>query len=365
MFSSRQTRPSPTMAPLVLSLLALSVVSCASVGPKTIPRDQIDYGSAIRTAGREQFLFNMVGLRYLDAPVFLSVASVINQYVLEGEVALGAGANTAITGEDTVSIGGAGRFSDRPTITYTPLAGREFAENLLTPIPPESLFALVQAGWPPELLFGLTVSSINGVENHSAGPASRRQADPRFLQLLAAWGRLRKANVIGLRRATPKEEEKATRIVVYANASKLTEATRKDLAFVRDTLGLPEDLDVFTLRYGLLPEAPGDIAVLTNSILEIMNDLAWQVDVPAEHIEEGRTGTTYTNDDPDLPPLIRVHHAKERPEDAYAAVHNRGYWFYIDDRDVISKRTFAIVQVIFSLTDTGDKARGPVLTIGN
>ena len=68
----------------VLGLLVLAV-SCASIGPKTIQRDQFDYGNSIAAAGREQILSNIVGLRYVEAPMFVDVASVINQYSLEGE----------------------------------------------------------------------------------------------------------------------------------------------------------------------------------------------------------------------------------------------------------------------------------------
>lgn len=39
-------------------------------------------------------------------------------------------------------------------------------------------------------------------------------------------------------------------------------------------------------------------------------------------------------------------------------------WYYIDDRDVITKRTFVLLQILFSLTDAGETARGPVVSIG-
>ena len=120
----------------VIALLLLGLASCASVGPRTIPRDQFDYGEAIANSWKEQLLTNMIRLRYVEAPVFVNVSSVINQYALEGEVALGAGASTSFTGENTATIGGAGRFSDKPTITYTPVEGREFSISLLTPITP-------------------------------------------------------------------------------------------------------------------------------------------------------------------------------------------------------------------------------------
>ena len=162
---------------LVLAI-ALLTTSCTSLGPRTIPRDQFDYGTAISNAWKEQLLFNVVGLRYVEAPVFVNLSSVINQYSLEGEVALGAGSNTSFTGDDTLTVGGATRYADRPTITYIPITGQKFARSLLTPIPPESLFALIQSGWSPEFVLRLTVKSINGVNNAQAGPGNRRDADP-------------------------------------------------------------------------------------------------------------------------------------------------------------------------------------------
>ena len=107
----------------VLIAVALTA-SCTAIGPKTIPRDQFDYGAAIASSWKEQLLFNIVGLRYLEAPVFVNVSSVINSYSLEGSVNFGAGANTSFTGDDTLTIGGEGKYADRPTITYTPIAGQ-------------------------------------------------------------------------------------------------------------------------------------------------------------------------------------------------------------------------------------------------
>ncbi|MDH3641735.1 MAG: hypothetical protein OES38_06545, partial [Gammaproteobacteria bacterium] len=55
----------------------------------------------------------------------------------------------------------------------------------------------------------------------------------------------------------------------------------------------------------------------------------------------------------------------EEFRDGYVIVRNRDHWFYIDDRDVASKRTFAMLQLILSLTDAGEGARGPVVSISN
>ena len=342
--------------------LGLLLSSCVSVGPGTIPRDQFDYGAAIRNSSKEQLLSNMVGLRYVDAPVFVDVVSVINQYSLEGSVELGAGSNTSIIGGNTANVGGTATYADRPTITYTPISGRKFATSLLTPVSPENIFALVQAGWPADIILRLTVRSINGIDNEWASPANRMDADPRFTELLRVWGRLRKSRAVGLRRKTG---ETSAQIFVYHSAQGMTEEGKRDLAFLQETLGLDPDVKEYSLSYGLVPDAPNEIRVMTSSILQIMNELAWRIDVPPEHVEEGRTGPTFVDHDADAGPLIRVYTSADEFEGAYVGVRNRDHWFYIDDRDVVSKRTFAMLQIILSLTDTGEGARGPVVTISN
>lgn len=343
---------------LAVVLVLLLTASCASVGPKTIPRDQFDYGQAISNSWKEQLLVNVVGLRYLEAPVFVNVSSVINQYSIEGELALGAGANTSITGSDTLTLGGAWRYADRPTITYTPVSGQEFARSLLTPIPPEALFALVQAGWAPEFIMRLSVRSMNGIDNEWASPTNRKQADPRFVELMGVWERLRKARIIGLRRDEGTEkgaEGKGSRIVVFKTGQPMTQETSDDLRFLQESLGLDPASDEYTLTYGLVPEEEN----------EIINELAWRIEVPGDHVEEGRTGSTFESIDGWTDPLIRVYTSDAQPKDSYVAVRLRDHWFYIDDRDARSKRTFAIVQIVLSLTDSGDTARGPVVSITN
>jgi len=342
--------------------LGLLISSCASVGPGTIRRDQFDYGAAIRNSSKEQLLSNMVGLRYVDAPVFVDVVSVINQYSLEGSVELGAGSSTSFIGGDTANVGGTATYADRPTITYTPISGRKFASSLLTPVAPENIFALVQAGWPADVILRLTVRSINGIDNEWASPANRKVADPRFTELLRVWGRLRKSRAVGLRRD---QGETGARIFVYHSAQGMTDEGKRDLAFLQETLGLDPDVTEYQLSYGFVPDGPNEIRVMTSSILQIMNELAWRIDVPPQHVTDGRTGPTFADHDADVGPLIRVHTSEDELLESYVVVRNRDHWFYIDDRDIISKRTFAMLQVILSLTDSGEGARGPVVTISN
>jgi hypothetical protein len=343
---------------LLASLLLLS--ACASIGPATINRDRVDYGTSMHESVKRELLGNIVGLRYLEAPIFVEISSVINQYALSGTVAAGFGVNNSFTGGNASSLGANGTWEDRPTITYSPITGKKFAESLLTPVQPESLFALIQSGWPTDLMFRLTVSSINGVEDASGG----KQANAGFRELMVVWQRLRDARVIGLRRSAGGDAAKA-KIVLYVNDSKTSVQTTEDLLLLRETLKLDPAVTEYTLSYGLVPDEANEIAVLTQSILDSMLDLARQVDVPPEHVEEGRTLATFV-DEGLGGSMFKVHYSLEEPDpdDVYTSVYNRGYWFYIDDRDMLTKRTFGVLQIILSLTDSGSGSRGPVVSIG-
>ena len=61
--------------------------------------------------------------------------------------------------------------------------------------------------------------------------------------------------------------------------------------------------------------------------------------------------------------LIRINHSKEEPENAFVAVKYLDYWFYIDRGDIISKRTFTFLMILFSVTETGGKEGLPLVTI--
>ncbi len=322
----------------------------------------MDYGLSLNASIQQQLLGNIVRLRYLEAPVFVNVSSVINQYSLSGQVQAGVGFNNSTLAGNTGLVSAGGRWEDRPTITYTPITGQEFTRSLLTPLKPEALFALVQAGWSAEMVFRLAVRKINGIEDAHENPEFRKQADPRYRELLQVWTRLRQQRALGLRHSG--DDTGNATIVLYLSEKTGDQQTRQDIKFLRKTLGLREDANEFELSYGLVPDEPDEIAVVTASILDMMMDMSWQIDVPPQHVEEGRTASTFI--DTGLGGrLFVVHYSEEKPEDAFVTIVNRGYWFYIDDRDMVTKRTFGLLQIFLSLTDAGEEARGPVVSIGN
>jgi hypothetical protein len=100
-----------------------------------VTRDRFDYTGAVGESWKSQMLLNLVKLRYGDTPVFLDVGQIVSGYTVQGTFsALGSVFSTSgvVPGvpNSSVTLGAQGQYTDRPTITYTPLAGERFARSL-------------------------------------------------------------------------------------------------------------------------------------------------------------------------------------------------------------------------------------------
>src|SRR5512137_3033631 len=159
--------------------------ACHSVGPGSVARDRFDYSGSISESWKRQTLLNIVKLRYLDPPIFVDVGQIVAGYSLETSGNLGGQLSSAgaIQG-NSLAFGGAAKFTDRPTVTYTPLTGDKFVKALMTPLPPQSVFSTIESGWPADAMLFATVSRLNGLRNQEVSPAGFANAEPRFLRVL-------------------------------------------------------------------------------------------------------------------------------------------------------------------------------------
>ena len=344
-----------TVAAMVI--VAVYVTGCAGVGPKTIPRDRFEYVAAISESWKRQTLLNLVKTRYVDAPVFMDVASVINQYSLEGEIELG------LEWEKTTTktLSGLGRYADRPTITYSPLLGERFARSFLTPIPIPGILLLMQAGYPADYVLRICAQAVSGIENGYRSGLMARDADPEFYDLLSLFHDLQLRDGIGMRKKLVNDKE---RVVMFFRP-KGNEAERVKIERLMKLLGLKTDVLEFTVVFGRFPTEDTQIAILSRSILQIMVEYASYIDVPESDVAEGRAcANRQESPESRFPPLIKVHNSPSRPQHAHVAVPYRERWFWIDDRDTYSKSTFYFLMILFSFTERGEsEQRGPVLTV--
>src|SRR5262249_46928075 len=119
--------------PVCLTALSLlTFVGCKSIGPGTVARDRFEYSGSISESWKRQTLVNIVKLRYLDPQIFVDVGQIVAGYSLEGSLNVGGqiSSERAIQG-NSLLLGGSAKFTDRPTITYTPLTGNKFVKGLM------------------------------------------------------------------------------------------------------------------------------------------------------------------------------------------------------------------------------------------
>jgi hypothetical protein len=347
-------------------LVLLLATSCASIGPGTVARDRFDYVTAISDSWKSQMLFNLVKLRYGDAPVFLDVASVINQYLVEGSVGYSGSwaQNPQLPWPYTALYNwlGTGRYAERPTITYSPISGEKFARSLMTPIPPAAILNFLQGGYPVDLVLRLAVHTINGIHSRYGGSARMREADPEFYPLVEKLRQIQLSGDVGMR--VQKTGDRAATLIVFSK--KPSPAVQADIVEVRKLLGLDPQAEEFSVVYGSVAANDKEIAMLTRSVIEILTDLSSYIDVPAANVEQKRT---YQSPAPEVvngvpvPPLIRILSSSQRPDDAFVAVPYGQEWYWIDNKDFPSKRLFSFILFLFALTDTGDKQGAPIITI--
>jgi len=106
---------------------------------------------------------------------------------------------------------------------------------------------------------------------------------------------------------------------------------------------------------GTLPTGRNDIVVSTRSLLEVMYYLSQGISIPREHLETGLVTVTVDQDGNPFNwaeltgDLIQIRSCKRRPEMPAVAVKYKGYWFYIDDRDLNSQSTFALLVQLFGI----------------
>lgn len=347
-----------TIALVTLALL-LSLNGCTSIGPSSIERDRFEYSTAISESWKEMMLLNIVKLRYGDTPMFLEVGSVVNQYTLERELEAIAGVRSGDLLGDGLELGGSGKYSNRPTITYSPLIGEKFSRSLLRPIPPHALLFLIQSGWSADFLLRLCLSAINDLYNSNERLDAAPEANDKFEELLTVLTDIQRAGGLGSRLI----ERNSEKVIIFFRQN-VSDALASKAARVAELLGLDPEADEYPLVYGSSASHDREIAMLTRSMFDIISEMSQYVQVPPIHIRENRASPGIADRLPIFDSArLFIKSSKEKPGDAFLAVNYRGYWFYIEDVDYRAKRGFSFLIFLMSLTEGGSQGLSPVLTL--
>jgi hypothetical protein len=362
------TAPGRLVSAVLAGMLLWIITGCGSIGPNAVNRDRFDYITAISESWKQQTLLNIVKLRYADVPVFMEVGQVISGYELEGTLSAGGGLLTGNKGAqgnlgDFLNFGAGGRYLDRPTVTYTPLTGPDFVKTMMTPFPPGAIMFLIEAGWSVDMLLQVGTDAINGLRNSKGGP-NGHPADPEFFEVIRLLKRIQASGGMGFKLQREKESEEAN--ILLFHTRRLKPEIAYDVAEVKRLLRLnPEATDI-RITYGADMHGDQEIALHTRSGYQVLIEMASMVSVPPEHITEQRTyGSVLTTpqDTGAVSLVANIRSGIERPADSFAQVKYRGHWYWVDDRDFLTKRIFTFLTVLFTLSETGQKIQQPILTI--
>ncbi len=406
----RSRLPFHIAAPMLGTLAA--VLTGCQIGPGTLPVSSAHYSDAVRTAQSEQILVNLVRLRYRDQPVFLEVSSISTQF----EIGASASVNGSVveSGPDTLGLGGAAQYAERPTITFGIMGGDKFERDMLEPVSINTIALLAESGWRVDRVLRLTVESLNGLRHASSASGPTPSAAPEYEDFLEAVALLQDLANRGLI-----EFEFELRNKVFSDPIPRTQLSGEDLIVAaREGIefkraGSGEDyqpvleerqlvlrvrngaegdpdlerlrtllaLDPQLTRYEVVSRDDAEVDTFdarsnlsqiildTRSLQGILYFLSQGVLPPMRDLDRGVVTDTRAEDgsrfnwDSLLSGLFAISCSDTRPGNAAVATRHRGAWFFIADDDESSKSTFLLLRHLFTLQSGERPAIKPVLTL--
>ncbi len=345
---------------LVAGLLIALSSGCTSVGPRAIQADRFDYNGVISKTRDEELLLNLVRVRYGETPLFMDVAQVLTQYSqlasarVQGDIGIDAPSGDPASSKVTPEI--RGEWFERPTITYAPRTGPKFTKSLLRPIDPAGAFTLALGGWPTDIVLRRVIRAINGIRVRSL---STGEWNPRYSEMLAAIGTAVDFGALGL-------GEKEGQATLRFRTEGVKKAGLEALATLRELWGLDPEISEYRVVFGVVPDNPNEIAILTSSVLDLLRDYAAFIAVPQDHVDQGWTTPTAgaTPDEPLGRAPIRVQVTNVKPVDANVAVTKFGRWYSIPREDLWSKQMFSLLMILLQLVEDDAGTVGPTITVG-
>ncbi|MEX3940391.1 hypothetical protein AB4Y44_12755 [Paraburkholderia sp. BR10937] len=346
---------------LAVSCSALLGTACVHLGPTRLRADQVDYARALGDAKKRGILAAVIGLRYGDAPAFLSVSSIIAAYQFDstagatGNLGSGAQPNYALA---TGNIS----WSNRPTFTFTPTTGEAFASAYIRPLAPELMMPLAEGGMPVDLLLRIGAQSIGGLQNGSALGGEGSAGSAGFFQLLQALRRLQLAGELNVE-SRSENGKNTVYLALGATNSAQSPQVSADLARVRELLHLAADTRTYEVVYGPSAQGGNRIPMVTRSVLGILTNIGAQIQVPDAQVQSGATKPTVGLIGGETRPIIIVHQGPKAPADAYVAIEYEGTAYWVERADFDSKYAFTVLQNLMALAEAETSSKAPVVTI--
>ena len=367
MLGSRNDSSRSFMAGVLLLVAVLLAVSgCAQLGPHLVKAGRNEYNKVLAQTDDEETLLNLVRMRYADNPAMLNVSSVSTSFTWNQGVNAEAFKFESSSNDSRVGVRGNLDYTERPTITYTPLSGADFVKNVLTPMDLNSLLVLSRSGWSIERLLRVMANTMNGLDNAREASGPTPAETPDYEEFVRAAKLLRDAQkrgdiTFGYRKLG---EERAPAMRIEPEAAQ--SGRQGELSRL---LGIDSGRRLITLDTDARRPRPDALGIELRSLVGIMFFLSHAVDVPKRDLALGRVTVTKDKNgqtfdwDKFLGDMFDIRSQSSAPPNAAVAVRYRDSWFYIDDSDIDSKYTFMLLGTLVALQAGTIERAGPLLTL--
>ncbi|NGX33698.1 MAG: hypothetical protein K1060chlam1_00038 [Candidatus Anoxychlamydiales bacterium] len=349
-------------------ILTLCLTSCHFPSKMTMEGSggRNAYNVEVQKTNAEEMLLNLVRLRYYDSPFFLEVSSVTSQFTMRNLAV----ASIQLPGFDKtnpMSLGGETQWTNQPTIQYSPLQGKEFANQLMQPLDINTIQQVIYSGWGIDRVFALTVQNFQEFPN-----VPREGLEPeelirhqKFHQLIKLMTELQiKGDLqIGIGQNKTENVDKPNLQFAFPSGNKVSEQMAELLSSEKSVNGK------YVLNVVVGFDDKGNIGLLPRSLLSCMHYLSKGIVVPQKDIDDKKVSFSAAAEDKKedieriFKDLIVVCSSVKKPKDAYVAIKYRDFWFYINDDDIHSKKTFMLLLELYNLQSGRGPGKGPILTL--
>ena len=402
--------------------LVMSLLAGCTIGPAVYESSFTQYNDAVRKTMDEQMLANLVRMRYYESPMFLQVASLNTTFSVGANA--GATASSVSGGNDTLGASIGGSYSETPTISFSMPESEKYYGRLLAPLSAAQVTSLVLAGFDSELVFRTAVRGMNGLQNLNAEfePSSQvPEAHANFREALTLIKKLRAERMVDLELggketawsspvklsatsdlsqvlllgAASYAMSNDAEIVGYPDGTWQTHRYEKHMALrfapasknshdaqrLKELLALKPDHYNFSIveaelvnaekARGVLGQSPGaldpsviwdEIGLRGRSMLEIMQVASKEVQVPEDDTKLSAAGVDQKIST-DATDWLVIKTSESAPSNNSLRIQYRDHWFYIDDADLTSRRTFAMLSALFAVVGGTVPGAHPVLTL--
>ena len=216
---------------------------------------------------------------------------------------------------------------------------------------------------PADVILFAAVASINGLRNQEATLQGITPADPDFHRMRTLARQIQLSGAVRIE-VKKQEGEELVSFMTF-RTEKVPPEIQADIVELRRLLKLNPSATEYKVRFGAVPTNDAEIAVITRSILGVMQTMAAEVGVPSEDLARGWAfpGFEHSKAVPGVVRLIHIHSGKSVPSDAFVSVKYENNWFWIDKGDLESKQMFSLIMMLFTMVDTGPTQNQPVVTI--